>query len=74
MVVVVVAIIIGIMGNSNYQEVATIRDQKNLQLTLNDCKRLFGVGLERIDCFDKSINAFGTDEQKQQWQLGYYNP
>jgi hypothetical protein len=73
-VVFVIAIIIGIMGNSNYQEVATIRDQKNLQLTLEDCKRLFGQGLDRMDCFDKSINAFGTEEQKLQWQAGYFTP
>jgi len=73
-VVIVVAIIIGIMGNSNYQEVASIRDQRNLQLTLDDCKRLFGIGLDRVDCFDKSINAFGTEEQKLQWQAGYFNP
>jgi len=72
--VIIIAIIIGIIGNSNYQEIASIRDQKNLQLTLNDCKRLFDAGIERIDCFNKSINAFGTNEQKQQWRLGYYNP
>ena len=73
-VVVVIAIIVGIMGNSNYQEVAQIRDQRNLQLTLDDCKRLFSEGLERDDCFEKSINAFGTEEQKQQWELSYSSP
>lgn len=73
-VVIIIAIVIGIMGNSNYQEVASIRDQNNLKLTIDDCKRLFDVGIERYDCFDKSINAFGTDEQKQQWKLGYFNP
>ncbi len=71
---IIVAIIVGVMGNSNYQDVASMRDQKNLQLTINDCKRLFDSGLERDDCFEKSINTFGTDEQKQQWRLGYYNP
>ncbi len=69
-----VAIIVGIVGNSNYQEVASIRDQRSLQLTLEDCKRLFDEGLDRIDCFDKSINAFGTEEQKLQWQTGYFDP
>ena len=73
-VVIVIGIIIGIMGNSNYQEVAKVRDQRNLQLTLDDCKRLFDKGLERDNCFEKSFNAFGTDEQKQQWELGYSNP
>lgn len=62
------------MGNSNYQEVASIRDQRNLQLTLDDCKRLFDTGLDRVDCFDKSISAFGTKEQKLQWQAGYFDP
>jgi hypothetical protein len=73
-VVIIVAIIVGIMGNSNYQEVASARDQRNLQLTLDDCKRLFDEGFDRVDCFDKSINAFGTEEQKLQWQAGYFNP
>ena len=73
-VVIVVGIILGIMGNSNYQEVEKVRDQRNLQLTLEDCKKLFDAGLERDNCFEKSINAFGTDEQKQQWELGYWNP
>ena len=54
--------------------VASARDQRNLQLTLDDCKRLFDEGLDRVDCFDKLINAFGTDEQKLQWQAGYFNP
>ena len=73
-VVIAVGIILGIMGNSNYQEVVKVRDQRNLQLTLDDCKKLFDDGLERDNCFEKSINAFGTDEQKQQWELGYSNP
>ena len=72
--VIIVAIIIGILGNSNYQEVTKIRDQRNLQLTLDDCKRLFDEGFNRVDCFDKSINAFGTEEQKLQWKSGYFNP
>ena len=54
------------MGNSNYQEVAQVRDQRNLQMSLEDCKRLFVEGFERENCYQKSINAFGTDEQKQQ--------
>ena len=72
-VVIVVAVIVIVMGNSNYQEVASIRDQKHLRLSLEDCKRLFNVGVERDNCFEKSINAFGTEEQKQQWKLGHYN-
>ena len=62
------------MGNSNYQDVASVRDQKHLKLTIDDCKKLFSEGIERDDCLEKSINAFGTDEQKQQWELGYYTP
>jgi hypothetical protein len=73
-VVIIVAIIIGILGNSNYQEVAKVRDQRNLQLTLEDCKRLFDEGLNRVGCFDKSINAFGTEKQKLQWESGHFNP
>ena len=73
-VVIIIGIIIGIMGSFNYQEIAKVRDHRNLQLTLDDCKRLFDEGLERDNCFEKSINAFGTDEQKQQWELGYFNP
>ena len=73
-IAILVAIFVGIMANSNYQEVVSVRDQKHLQLTLEDCKRLFGEGLDRIECFDKSINAFGTEEQKLQWQAGYFNP
>lgn len=73
-VVFTVAIIVGIMGSSDYQEVASIRDQHNLQLTLDDCKRLFDAGLERDACFEKSIEAFGTDEQLRQWHQGYYSP
>ena len=74
MAVIIIGVIIGIMANSNYQEVATIRDQRNLQLSLNDCKRLFDTGIERSDCFDKSIKVFGTEQQKQQWKVGYFNP
>ena len=73
-IAILVAMFVGIMGNSNYQEVVSVRDQKHLQLTLEDCKRLFDEGLDRMECFDKSINAFGTEEQKLQWQAGYFNP
>ena len=69
-----VGIILAIMGNSNYQEVVNVRDQRNLQLTLDDCKKLFDEGNERDSCFEKSFDAFGTDEQKLQWELGYSNP
>ena len=70
----VIATIIGVMWNSNYQEIASIRDQRNLQLTLDDCKRLFDEGNERDACFKKSFSAFGTDEQRDQWESGYYSP
>ena len=70
----VVAIIIGILGNSNYEQVAKVRDHRNLQMTLDDCKRLFIPGFERTECFDKSITAFGTEEQKLQWKSGYFKP
>ena len=64
----------GVMWNSNYQEVAQVRDQRNLQLTLDDCKRLFDEGLERDNCIEKSIITFGTEEQKKQWELSSSNP
>ena len=70
----VIAVIIGVMWNSNYQEIASIRDQHNLQLSLEDCKRLFGEGIERNNCFEKSFQVFGTNEQMKQWEQGYYSP
>ncbi|NNL59220.1 MAG: hypothetical protein HKP31_07165 [Nitrosopumilus sp.] len=73
-VVIAVAIIVGILGSSNYDEVSKARDHRNLQLTIDDCKRLFAEGQQRDECIGKSINAFGTDEQKRQWELGYSNP
>ena len=73
-VVMLIAIIIGVMWNSNYQEIATIRDQNNLQLTINDCKTLFDEGPELDACLDKSIRAFGTPEQISQWEKRYTNP
>ena len=73
-VVMVIAMIIGVMWNSNYQEIATIRDQNNLQLTINDCKKLFDEGDKLDACLDKSIRAFGTDEQIAQWEQRYESP
>ena len=73
-VVITVAIIVGILGSSNYDEVSKARDHRNLQLTIEDCKRLFSEGGDREDCIGKSINAFGTDDQKMQWEMGYTNP
>ena len=67
-------IIIGVIGNLNYQEVSTARDQRNLKLSLDDCKRLFDEGDEKDNCFEKSINAFGSDEQLKQWELRYVRP
>lgn len=73
-IVITIAIVVGVMGNSNYQDVTLARDQRHLQLTIDDCKKLFEEGTERNACIEKSIHAFGTDEQKQQWALGYYTP
>lgn len=73
-IVIIIAIIIGVIGQSNYQEVTSIRDQRNLELSLNDCKRLYDPGLELGECYEKSINVFGTEQQKQQWQSGYFSP
>ena len=67
-------IVIVIIANSTFDDYVSERDQRNLQYSLNDCKVLFTDGYERDDCFEKSINAFGTDKQKQQWQSGFYNP
>ncbi len=73
-IVIIIAIVIGSVGNSNYQEVVSIRDQKHLQLSLEDCKRLFNAGPELDDCFEKSINVFGTKEQQNLWERGAYKP
>ena len=73
-IVMIIAVIIGIMWNSNYQEIATIRDQNNLQLTINDCRALFDEGDDLDACLDKSIRAFGTPEQISQWEQRNANP
>lgn len=73
-IVMIIAISIGIMWNSNYQEIATIRDQNNLQLTVNDCRTLFDEGEDLDACLDKSIRAFGTPEQIAQWGERNMNP
>ena len=73
-IVMIIAVIIGIMWNSNYQEIATIRDQNNLQLTVNDCRTLFDEGKDLDACLDKSIRAFGTPEQIAQWEQRNMNP
>ena len=67
-------IVVIIIANSTFDDYVSERDQRNLQYSLNDCKALFVDVYERDDCFEKSINAFGTDKQKQQWQSGFYNP
>ena len=67
-------IVIIIIANSTFDDYVSERDQRNLQYSLNDCKALFVDGYERDDCFEKSINALGTDKQKQQWKSGFYNP
>ena len=73
-IVMIIAVIIGIMWNSNYQEIATIRDQNNLQITVNDCRTLFDEGEDLDACLDKSIRAFGTPEQIAQWEQRNMNP
>ena len=73
-IVIIVTVIVGAIDNSNHQEVMSIRDQKHLQLNLEDCKRLFDTGIELDDCFEKSINAFGTNEQQNSWKFGGCKP
>ena len=72
--VIVIGVGIWALANSNYGEVTSIRDQRNLQFSLEDCKRLFVVGEKRDECFEKSFNAFGNEEQKRQWSSGYFSP
>jgi len=68
-------VVIAIIANSTFDDYVSERDQRNLQYSLNDCKALFVDGYEQEDdCFEKSINAFGTYKQKQQWKSGFYNP
>ena len=64
-------IVITIVANSTFDDYVSERDQRNLQYSLNDCKVLFVEGYERDDCFEKSINALGTDRQKQQWNRDF---
>lgn len=67
-VVFVVAIIVGVMGASNYDAYVAERDQRNLQVAVEDCKSLFAQGAEQENCITKSLDVFGTDYQKAQWQ------
>lgn len=67
-IVFVVAITVGILGVSNYDAYVAERDQRNLQLAVEDCKNLFVQGTEQEECITKSLDAFGTDYQKAQWQ------
>ena len=66
-IVVVVAIIVGIMGISNYDVYVAERDQRNLQLAVDDCKKLFLQGTDQEDCITKSLDVFGTEYQQEQW-------
>ena len=66
-IVIVVAVIVGIMGSSNYDVYVAERDQRNLQLAVDDCKKLFPAGLEQEECITKSLDVFGTEYQKEQW-------
>ena len=55
------------MGSSNYDVYVAERDQRNLQLAVDDCKKLFPQGIEQEECITKSLNVFGTEYQKAQW-------
>ena len=66
-------IVIIIITNSTFDDYVSERDQRNLQYSLNDCKALFVNGYERDDCFEKSINALGTDKQKQVYLKKMYS-
>ena len=66
-IVIVVAAIVGIMGSSNYDMYAAERDQRNIQLAVDDCKKLFPQGTKQEECITKSLNVFGTEYQKEQW-------
>ncbi|WP_428326420.1 hypothetical protein [Nitrosopumilus sp.] len=67
LIVVVVAIIVGIMGISNYDVYVAERDQRNLQLAVDDCKKLFSQGTDQEDCIAKSLDVFETEYQQEQW-------
>lgn len=67
-IVFVVAIVVGMMGISNYDAYVAERDQRNLQIAVDDCKNLFAQGIGQEDCISKSLDAFGTDYQRAQWQ------
>ncbi|MGY5150975.1 MAG: hypothetical protein ACW9XA_01725 [Candidatus Nitrosopumilus sp. bin_6a] len=67
-IVFAVAIGIGILANSNYGQYVVERDQRNLQASVADCKNLFSQGMKQDDCITKSLEVFGTDYQKTQWE------
>ena len=67
-IVFAVAIGIGILTNSNYEQYVVERDQRNLQASVADCKNLFSQGMKQDDCITKSLDVFGTDYQKAQWK------
>ncbi|WP_428324741.1 hypothetical protein [Nitrosopumilus sp.] len=76
-IVSIIAIIVGIMGISNYDVYVAERDQRNLQLAVDDCKKLFPLGTDQEDCITKSLDVFGTEYQKEQWNqrdLSSINP
>ena len=66
-IVIVVAVIVGILGSSNYDVYVAERDQRNLQLAVDDCKKLFPQGMKQEECITKSLDVFGTEYQKEQW-------
>ncbi|HSG84484.1 MAG: hypothetical protein ACE5RS_05875 [Nitrosopumilus sp.] len=67
-IVFAIAIGIGILGNSNYEQYVVERDQRNLQASVADCKNLFSQGIKQDECITKSIDVFGTEYQKAQWE------
>lgn len=71
-IVIAVAVIVGILGSSNYDLYVAERDQRNLQLAVDDCKKLFPQGLEQEECITKSLDVFGTEYQKTQWENRNY--
>lgn len=69
-----VAIGIGILANSNYEQYTVERDQRNLQISVTDCKNLFSPGVQQDQCITKSLDVFGTEYQREQWNQRYDYP
>ena len=72
--VIAIGILIAILASSDYEEYSTERDQRNLRISLDDCDKLFPEGNDRNNCINKSIETFGTEYQKNQWELNTKSP